>query len=599
MARVTLLVLMIVLAAPAEGQRRRREAAPPPAPQVLADSIKAAVTPELLTQHARAIIEHERPSGSPGELAAIDYIVGTLAADGVPVEVHEFLAYTSDPVAARVEVLGERLAPEAITVAFSRAVRNLEAPLVDVGDPTALAAFALGSGERLELAPSPGAPSLAGTIALVDAQPRPDIAWKLERLGAVGAIFVNPEERLNELIVTTVWGTPSLRNRHRIPSLAAAQVKRSGGEAIRRLLALGPVRVRLTTELRQGWQPLRLAVATVPAADSGAPFVVFGGHIDAWYYGATDEGASNAAMLALAQAFHRHRARLRRSLVVAWWPGHSNGRYAGATWFADHRHERLRTDALAYVNVDGIGQMRARQFSATATAALAGLAARVVQAGVGEAVTPTPPGRNSDMAFHGVGLPVLQLHHTRLAEEGGYWWWHTPDDTFDKVDFDILKTDTDLYADALAELLAAPLFPVDLAAEVDALGRLLAERTAVADGRFDLSAAVARQQRLAALVRDVQRAVAGARDPDAALDRAVVRVLRPLQRVTYTLLGPYHPDPAVEVGLLPGLAPLGTLSAADPASDRYGFALATLVRERNRLVDALDEAIAAAAALVP
>jgi len=43
-----------------------------------------------------------------------------------------------------------------------------------------------------------------------------------------------------------------------------------------------------------------------------APYVLFGGHIDAWHQGANDEGASNAAMLALARAFHARRDQLRR-----------------------------------------------------------------------------------------------------------------------------------------------------------------------------------------------------------------------------------------------------------------------------------------------
>jgi len=38
-----------------------------------------------------------------------------------------------------------------------------------------------------------------------------------------------------------------------------------------------------------------------------------------------------AAMLVLALALHEVRDRLRHGLRVAWWPGHSNARYAGST----------------------------------------------------------------------------------------------------------------------------------------------------------------------------------------------------------------------------------------------------------------------------
>lgn len=593
MTRALLLSVVALLVTTSLTAQRRRRAEP--AWQQLAERVRATISIGDLERHTWEIVQHERPSGSPGENAAIDYIVTTLRADGIPVEVYQFLAYTSDPVSARVEVLGAPLAPEAITVAFSRAVRGLGGPLVDVGDPTSLPAFDIATGELVALAPNGDLPDLGGTIVLVDAQPRPDIAWKLEQLGAVGAVFVNPEERLNELIVTGVWGTPSLRNAHRIPHLAVTQVKHSAGEAIRRLMAQGPVRVRLSTNVVQGWKPLRLAVARIEAPAADAPFVLFGGHIDGWYHGATDEGASNAAMLVLAQAFHRHRARLTRSIVIAWWPGHSNGRYAGATWFADHRFPQLKDRGLAYVNVDGIGQMGAKRFGATATASLTGLAQQVVQRATGQTIEPSRPGRNSDLAFNGVGLPIFQLHHTRLAEDGGYWWWHTQDDTYDKVDFDILKTDTDLYAEALAVMLAAPVFPVNIVAEVEALGALLAERQARVGTRFDLSPAQERQRRLLALARELERKLTGRRAATGAeIDLSLVEILRPLHRVTYTLLDAHHPDPAIFPGILPGLGAVDILAESDSASDRYRFARATLVRERNRVVEALDRAIAEA-----
>ena len=106
----------------------------------------------------------------------------------------------------------------------------------------------------------------------------------------------------------------------------------------------------------------------------------------------------------------------------AWWPGHSNARYGGSTWFADHHFDELRTRGVAYVNIDGMGQMGARRFGATASAAVGGLAADVVAQRTGDAVEPVRPGRNSDQSFNGVGLPLLQLDHRRLEEDGGYWW---------------------------------------------------------------------------------------------------------------------------------------------------------------------------------
>jgi len=581
-------------------------AAPPASPSAgsvtvddLATDVRLLITPVGLQVQAAAIVEHERPSGSAGEFAAIDHIVETLTSAGVPVEVHEYQAYASTPISASIEVPGTDFAPAAITYSFSASAAGLEAPLVDVGSLRDLPRLEVGTGERLVLAgeiDAPGSaaagfPQVRGAIALVTGNPGSASVDRLEMLGAVGVVYVNQQERLNDLIVTSTWGTPSLRNYQRLPKLPAVHVKASDGATLRDMLAQGRVNIRLSAQVDAGWRLHRLVVATISAADADpeAPFVLFGGHIDAWYHGGTDEGAANAAMVELAKAFYVHRDRLRRGLVVAWWPGHSNARYGGSTWFADHYFDELRRRGVAYVNVDGIGQIDAQRFGASASAALAGLAAAVVAERTQAEINPRRPGRNSDQSFNGIGLPLLQISHSRLAEDGGYWWWHTPDDTFDKIDFDVLKTDTDLYADALAALLAAPVLPVDLVAQVAALGESIARLQSEAAERFDLSATSRRQAVLLELVARLQQDIAAGALAEA--DLQLVRIIRPLHRVMYSPSSPFHPDSGLEGGSLPGLTPLRTLSAADPSSDTYRFAEVTLVRERNRLLEALDEAI--------
>ena len=580
-------------------------AAQPPDPDTspeqsrLSAAVRELVTPRGLEEQAAAIVRHQRPSGSAGERAAIDHIVDTLRRDGVDVEVHTYQAYASTPIAASLDVVGAFFSPAAITYSFSGPTDGLEAHLVDGGDVRDIPALQPGTGERLVLAgeiDAPGTarsryPDVTGAIVLVDGNPGRASLDRLAMLGAAGVVYVHREERLNDLIVTSTWGTPSLRNYHRLPAIPAVHIRRSDGDALRSRLARHETRVRITAEVDVGWRPHHLAVARIPAPDPDAPFVLFGGHIDSWYFGGTDEGASNAAMVELARAFHANRQRLRRSLVVAWWPGHSNARYGGSTWFADHYFDALRTRGVAYVNIDGMGQMGARRFGATASAALGGLAADVVAQRTGDAVESVRPGRNSDQSFNGVGLPLLQLDHRRLEEDGGYWWWHTPDDTFDKIDFDILKTDTDLYADALARLLGAPRLPVDLTSQVRALGEALERRTEEAGNRFDLAEAIRRQRRLLELVSEVD---AGATlPPGAPLDLALLRILRPLHRVLYSPSDPFHPDPGLDSSALPGLSPLRTLETADPEGDAYRFAEITLLRERNRLLEALDVATGA------
>ena len=554
-------------------------------------TVRQEIAPEGLREQAEAIVQHQRPSGSPGENAAIDHIVRTLESDGILVDVHTFSAYVSNPVEARIDVVGNNIELEAITFSFSGSIENLEAELSDMGTSASLPDFESGTGERLELITSiTPHPDLQGKIALVEGRPSNFTTYKLALMGAAGVIFINPQERLNDLIVTTTWGSPSLRNAHRLPQLPVGQVKKSDGEAIRRLLESNPRRVKLHTRVDTGWRPLRLAVARIPAPDSEAPYVLLGGHIDAWYHGGTDEGASNAAMLELARSFHRNREALRRGLVVAWWPGHSNARYAGSTWFADHYFDELRTRAVAYLNIDGVGQLEAKRFSATATASLSVLGQSVIRSATEDDIRVARPGRNSDQSFNGVGLPLLQINHTRLAEDGGYWWWHTPADTLDKIDFDVLETDTELYAEALVKLLAAPTLPLGLSAQVEALGEALARRhqsSGKAQAWFE--EALRRQEELLAIASRIEEI--WNRKPGNDTDLALIGILRPLHRVLYVPANNYHPDSGADSSPLPGLAPAEILGTLEPDQDRYGFAVPMVRRELNRVLEVLDEAL--------
>jgi hypothetical protein len=227
---------------------------------------------------------------------------------------------------------------------------------------------------------------------------------------------------------------------------------------------------------------------------------------------------------------------------------------------------------------------------------LSALAQDVVLKATGDSIRPRVPGRSSDESFNGVGLPLLEISHSRLDEDGGYWWWHTPDDTRDKVDAEVLKVDADICAAVLARLLAEPVYPVSLTADVERLGTLLAERQQTAGSHLDLSGAIERQARLLETVKQVEAAAAKAPGPD--MDLAVIALLRPLHRVLYTLLGPYHPDPAISEGPLPGLNAVDMLAANDPATDRYQFARTTLLRELPRILEALDDAQHRAEALL-
>jgi hypothetical protein len=350
----------------------------------------------------------------------------------------------------------------------------------------------------------------------------------------------------------------------------------------------------METELDAGWKTLRVTVATIRSTKDPEGFVLVGGHIDAWHHGATDEGTSNAAMVELARIFYRHRAELERGLKVAWWTGHSNGRYAGSTWFADQFWTELKDHALAYLNLDVIGQIDAKVYSAACTPELDDLAKSVMKDVVGVDARTRRPGRNSDQSFYGVGLPLLQFYHDRLEEDGGYWFWHTPEDTYDKIDFDNLTAETKLYVAALHRLLTNPLPPMNPVATTAEIKRFLQDKSRASGASgLPFDAAIERAERLHNLVTSLEsRFEEGVEELGAQeMSRRLVRLVRPVLRVVYQESGPYHQDPALSTEKLPGLAALGELEHLDSGGDLYRFTETYLVRELNRIIDHLDQAL--------
>ena len=54
-----------------------------------------------------------------------------------------------------------------------------------------------------------------------------------------------------------------------------------------------------------------------------------------WDIGIGDNAVGDATLLELARIFNDNRDQMARSLRVAWWSGHSTGRYGASTWYAD------------------------------------------------------------------------------------------------------------------------------------------------------------------------------------------------------------------------------------------------------------------------
>ncbi|HEY7435763.1 MAG TPA: M28 family peptidase [Methylomirabilota bacterium] len=559
-----------------------------------------AVSADSLMAHARAIATWERESGSPGEARAFDYIESRLKGYGLEVERRLIEAYISLPLEARV-LLPDGTELEALTHSFSTstAPEGLEAFLVDGGDGT------------VETLARAGA---RGKLALVDNFATPAKAWAAQEAGTLGQLFTNLDH-LHNMIVTTVWGTPTPETACRIPKLPCCSIKRVDAEALRARLAAGPLRVRLVTRVRTEWMPIPHLTGHLAGAEED--FTLFSGHVDAWHHGAMDNGSANATMLEVARLLSGQRGALRRGLRLAFWSGHSHGRYAGSAWYADHAWRELERHGVIHMNVDSTGARGATDFTVFhATEDAADFAETVVADVTGQRGRARHFSRAGDQSFWGIGLPSAFMSMSQLPPQdtefgrtterlfgtsGFPWWWHTREDTIDKLDGDVLAHDTRVFVASALRLCNGPVLPLGPARAARAVADTALELHTAARGRVDLSPLVAAARGLAAALDAVApglaRLAAGEAGDTAAANRLLMRLSRALVPLLFTGGDRFAHDLALSVPPLASLQRARELPGMAAADDLTKFSLAALGRERNRAHHALDVASELAAEL--
>ncbi len=555
----------------------------------------------------------DRVSGSEGEARAAELLADALRQYGISHQVHRVRAYLSWPIRADLRVVSpEARSVRAVTAAFSVSTppEGLEGELVFVGSPGAIFGPLA--------APAYAGKDVRGKIVVADGLITPQHARLVEDLGAIGLIHINPRELLHEMIITTVWGTPTPQTARHIPGIPALSITRADGEWLKQLGQR--VRVRLFTEVSTAWRTIPLVVAEVKGASND--FVLVSSHLDAWYKGMTDTGSTDASILEMARILHRNRNRLRRGFRFAWWTGHSTGRYAGSTWYADHFWSDLDRHCVAYMNLDGPGA-RSVPLDAVATwgwPELAGFTAQFARELTGKepsegyfaAGLPIfRPFRAGDSAFQGIGIPEVSIglpeippgHPDRADYVGGSergWWWHTPEDTLDKIDMRALVRDTELRLAELYALATLPVLPYRISPIAQNYGRALADLHTAVGVHLDLNVPIERARRLEAKARELDaeadklRLAAASGEASSrvlALNRLFLRLSHSLNATLYTASGRFEQDPAAPLPILPGLDPARELAQLDPASDRYGFLLTEMVRQRNRVIATLDDAL--------
>lgn len=565
------------------------------------------IEPELLQtislEAPRALIHRfedlVRESGTEAEWTAARDVASQLRKWGVPHTVHEPLLYLSVPEQASLELIEpESRTIRAKTPSFSVTTHSgpLRGRVVYISSAHGTAA------DTFDAPLSDSAADVRGRIVLTEGFPSPQKVLTIQQRGASGIVFIHPGENIHEMICTTIWGAPDLDSLPRKPAVPVVSVNRPDGERLIRQAQDGALEVALHTRLREGWMRCPVVVAEIRGTDEPDVFLLAHGHIDSWHVGIGDNATGDAALLELARVFWMHRHHLRRTFRVAWWAGHSTGRYAGSTWYADTHALDLVENCLAHMNIDSPGCRWATEYEDISWMPEAEAFA---QAAIRDATQKPSFGerahRAGDWSFNNLGLSgFFMLFSTMpkpLLEEKGYYpvggcganiAWHTEGDTLEIFDEANLSRDLRAYATAVVRALNAPVHPLDFRATVREFRETLATYQEAAGAHFDFSPAVREAE---ALERALDRFYAHARDlasrpiSDVELRAANAKLRdigRELVRLNFARADRFRHDPAVPVPPLPDFAPAGQLESADP--DMRGFIQAHLVRGQNRVI---------------
>ncbi len=545
-----------------------------------------------LERHTDTIAQWIRLSGSDEERRAFDYVRSELESYGFTISQYESEALIGYPGSSTFEVLGAqsiKVECNGYSLSPSTSVEGIRAEIIYVGK-SADADY--------------GGKDVAGKVVLSDGLATPGKAVAAMRAGAAGQVHIN-DAHIHEMCISPVWGTPLPETGDLLPSVPAVGISQADGDRLKQMLASGSLDVRLMTQPYRQWTKIPTLIADLSGQNEDT-FVLFSGHIDSWHYGAMDNGTANATQIEVGRLLAENRDALRRGVRLAFWSGHSHGRYAGSAWYADQHWQELHDKCVCHVNIDSVGAITADVLEEAPTMAESFEFARdVIRAMTGRELTYKRISRSGDQSFWGHGVPSLfislseqtmdesptsqamgQLFGTGGRGGGLGWWWHTTEDTMDKIDSDNLLRDARVYAETLWRLCTEERLPFKYAAAAKEISASLSSYNEKAGSAFDLTKTIALANELADRLESLNL---DELDPYAAnvFIMAVGRILTP---VNYTKEGPFSHDLALGTAPLPGLLDVSKLEELDPETDGYKFLMVRLVRERNRIEHALIEA---------
>lgn len=560
--------------------------------------------------------ELERVTGTQDEERAAEYITDRLDALGVEYNRYDPEMYISQPHDASVSIKGKSFETGPVkTPAFSES-GSVTGELIYVGESNA---SDVGNEESdddqyhaLQIEkPYDEVDNLDGKVAITAAGSLSIRAIGiLEEAGAAGVIAIHQHEKEpHSGIATSVWGgAPPYDERDRIPDIPVINVRRPDGEQLREwALNDDETIVEIETDLTTEWMTAPVVIAEIEgeADPSDEDFVLLHGHYDSWFVGITDNATGDAALLEMARVLSNHSSELKGNLRVAWWPGHSTGRYSGSTWYADEFAHDLRKNCVMHIDVDSPGAKGSTEYTDMSCwmPETHDLVTEVIEEVTGAPYEENRPRRAGDYSFNNLGLSgsfTLSSNIPREVREEEGWYpvggcggnadaWHLSTDTLETAGKEELLRDMRMYATLVTRVLNSDVIPLNHQRNIERHMTIVEDYQQMAGENFDFGPTLEELDRLKDTIDRFYEEIENGSVPTEEANEAIKQIARVLTRLNFVSEGIYEQDPAYHRPRYPRYAVTTEFDEIDQESDEHGFVQVQLKREQNHVVDKLRQ----------
>jgi len=451
---------------------------------------------------------------------------------------------------------------------------------------------------------------LNGKIIMTEGYPMPGKVQEFADMGVAAMIFISPGQNIHEGICTTIWGAPDLENMNDEPKIPVLAINKSDGMELIELAKTEKVKIEFKTFLEKGWFECPIIDIFIEGTEEPEKYVLLHGHLDSWHEGIGDNATGDAALLEMARILHKNRDKLKRSVRIAVWTGHSTGRYGGSTWFVDQFGLDLEKNCIASVNCDSPGCRWATSYDYMMwMSEVDDFCTDVVKDAVAQPSEGRRPLRAGDYSFNNIGITSFFMLSSSIPEDvledKGYYpvggcganiEWHTEEDLMHVANLDILVKDIKIYLLGVLRAANNTVHPFNFIRTAEEFEQTIKSYQEAASGNFDFSPSLreveALRKELTAFYEEISKLDdLQITDPRVKKANAVIKKLgRILIPINFTKKGKFWHDPALNVPPLPDIAPASEFGRFKEGTHEFKVLKTHLTRGQNRLIWAIHEA---------